>query len=325
LLFILSLREFGVHSDDRIDFFVIQNYVSAKPFPGSSGQSSMRSIRASAPAKINLFLRVLGRRPDGYHTIETLFQTIDIHDELIVRQTSGPSTLEVPGALELQTDDNLVMKALRWLGKHVGAELRVNIRLNKKIPTAAGLGGGSSNAAAALLAIREFFHLPISDGDLRKGAVSLGADVPFFLTGGSAVGEGIGEQITRVIIPADYNLLLINPGFPVSTARVYSEFSKTLTGQPREGRLWAVLREARTVADLLHNDLQPATESLYPEVSEVRTRLTDLGFSSILMSGSGPTVFGVAERGEMKYVRRGLPSKWTVITTEPINSGVILD
>jgi 4-diphosphocytidyl-2-C-methyl-D-erythritol kinase len=285
----------------------------------------MRSIRASAPAKINLFLRVLSRRLDGYHTIETLFQAIDIHDELIVRQTSGRSTLEVPGAPELQTEDNLVMKALRWLEKHLGAELSVNIRLTKRIPTAAGLGGGSSDAAAALLAIRQLFHLPISDEDLRGGAVSLGADVPFFFTGGSAVGEGIGEQLTQVNIPFDYILLLANPGFPVSTARVYSEFSKTLTGQPRKGRLRDVLREARTVADLLHNDLRSVTEFLYPEVSEVKTRLTDLGFSSVLMSGSGPTVFGVAERGQIQYVGRGWPSKWMVITTGPIGSGVILD
>jgi 4-diphosphocytidyl-2-C-methyl-D-erythritol kinase len=285
----------------------------------------MRSIRASAPAKINLFLRVLSRRPDGYHTIETLFQAIDMHDELIVRQTSGPSTLEVPGAPELQTEDNLVMKALRWLEKHVSADLSVNIRLTKRIPTAAGLGGGSSDAAAALLAIRELFHLPISDEDLRRGAVSLGADVPFFFTGGSAVGEEIGQQITPVSIPFDYSLLLINPGFPVSTARVYREFSKTLTGKPREGRLWAVLREARTVADLLHNDLQPVTELLYPEVSEGKTRLAGLGFSGVLMSGSGPTVFGVAERGQVRYVGRGLLSKWTAITAGPIGSGVILD
>lgn len=285
----------------------------------------MRTIRAIAPAKINLFLRVLSRRPDGYHTIETLFQAIDLHDELIVRQTSGATTLEVPGAPELQTQDNLVLKALRWLEKHVGAELKVNIRLNKNIPTAAGLGGGSSNAAAALLAIRELFQLPVSDEDLRSGAVSLGADVPFFFIGGSAMGEGIGEQLTRVNIPTDYRLILINPGFPVSTPRVYGEFSKTLTGRAREGRLRDVLRGARTVADLLYNDLQPVTESLYPEVSEVRSRLATLGFSNILMSGSGPTVFGLADLGEMPDVPRGLPSKWTVIATEAIRSGIILD
>ncbi|MBI5250846.1 MAG: 4-(cytidine 5'-diphospho)-2-C-methyl-D-erythritol kinase [Desulfomonile tiedjei] len=285
----------------------------------------MRIIRALAPAKINLFLRVLARRPYGYHSIETLFQAIDLYDELIVEETSGSTALEVVGIPELQSEGNLVMRALRWLEKHVGVDLRVKIRLDKRIPMAAGLGGGSSDAAAALLSIRELFRLPVSDEEIRSAALGLGADVPFFFTGGAAVGEGIGELVTPVTIPEDYGLLLVNPGFPVSTAAVYSEFSKTLTGRSREGRLWNVLREARTLADLLHNDLQPVTESLYPEVFTIRTRLKEQGLLGVLMSGSGPTVFGIVEHGNAVESGKGLPLKWRAIVARPLNHGVTLE
>jgi 4-diphosphocytidyl-2-C-methyl-D-erythritol kinase len=290
-----------------------------------SGKKPMRSIRARAPAKINLFLRVLSRRPDGYHNIETLFQAIDLYDELIFEESSGPSTLEVTGIPELETENNLVIRALKWLQEHVAADLRVKIRLSKKIPMAAGLGGGSSDAAAALLAIRKLFHLPIPDEELRSAAVSLGADVPFFFAGGSAVGEGIGEVLTPVAIPQNYGLLMLNPGFPVSTPQVYSEFSRTLTGRNREDRLWSVLREARAVADLLYNDLQAVTEGLYPEVSEIRIHLEQNALTGILMSGSGPTVFGITEPGQEEHFGGALPSEWTMIASRPINNGVTLD
>ena len=285
----------------------------------------MRSIRARAPAKINLFLRVLSRRPDGYHNIETLFQAIDLYDELIFEESSGPSTLEVTGIPELETEKNLVMRALKWLQERVAADLRVRIRLSKKIPMAGGLGGGSSDAAAALLSIRELFHLPISDDELRSAAVRLGADVPFFFAGGSAVGEGIGEVLTPVVIPENYGLLMLNPGFPVSTPQVYSEFSKTLTGRNREDRLRSVLREARAITDLLYNDLQAVTESLYPEVSEIRIHLEQKGLTGVLMSGSGPTVFGITGPGQEEHFGRALPSGWTMIASHPINHGVKLD
>lgn len=285
----------------------------------------MRSIRATAPAKVNLFLGVLGRRPDGYHTIETLFQAIDLCDELIVAETSGSSSIEVVGLPELESENNLVMRALRWLEKRVGSDLNVKIRLNKRIPLAAGLGGGSSDAAAALLSIRDLFQLPVSNDELRDAAVSLGADVPFFLRGGSAVGEGIGELLTPVEISLDYSLLMVNPGFPVSTAAVYSEFSKTLTDQPKKGKLRDVLQEARTVSDLLHNDLQPVAESLYPHISEMKNGLEALGIESALMSGSGPTMFGLTEIGKAEDLRQGIPSKWEAFASRPIDHGVILD
>jgi 4-diphosphocytidyl-2-C-methyl-D-erythritol kinase len=282
----------------------------------------MQSIRVSAPAKINLFLRVLSKRPDGYHNIETLFQAIDVFDELIFQKASDMTILKVAGLPEFETEDNLIMRALMWFERYFETELHVEINLKKNIPLAAGLGGGSSDAAAAMLAIRELFQLPLSDKELQGAAVSLGADVPFFFSGGSAIGEGIGDVITPVDIPQDYDLIIVNPGFPVSTAKVYSEFSRTLTAHPMEGRLGRVLQEVRGISGILHNDLQAVTERLYPEVSEIRNVLIEHGLSGVLMSGSGPTVFGITETGRAEDIGRRIPSKWTVISSRPTKVGI---
>lgn len=285
----------------------------------------MHKIRATTPAKINLFLQVLDRRPDGYHTIETLYQAISLREELIIEKSSGPCKLDVIGAPQLKSDDNLVIRALRWMEDRVGCRIPVRIRLTKQIPIAAGLGGGSSNAAGMLLALRELFEFRVSDQDLRTGAEELGADITFFFTGGSAVGEGIGEIVTPVKMFSDYRIVLVNPGFPISTARVYREFSRNLTGNPLEGRLWSVLRESAKVWDILHNDLQPVSESLYPEILEIGKRLEDTGFKHVLMSGSGPTFFALVPRGESTPVNFAFPSEWIILEASPEPNGIVLD
>jgi 4-diphosphocytidyl-2-C-methyl-D-erythritol kinase len=285
----------------------------------------MRSLRVSAPAKINLFLRVLGRRPDGYHNLETLFQEIDLSDELIFRETIGETSLEVPGHTDLENRDNLVIKALRWIENRIEHKLHVAITLRKEIPSAAGLGGGSSDAAATLKGIASFFGLDLGPEDLAVAAISLGADVPFFLTGGAAVGEGVGEKLTPVNLPNDYELLLVNPGFPVSTAAIFREYSKILTANTREGRLWPVLHSTRSVRDLLHNDLQSVAERLHPEISEVLREMERSGLRDSLMTGSGPTVFGLAQPGEIGRTKAGHFEKWTKIVARPSNHGIVID
>lgn len=285
----------------------------------------MRRLRVVAPAKINLFLRVLGVRADGYHDLETLFQAIDLEDELIVQKTSGATSLEVPGFSHLETEDNLVLRALSWVEREIGQRLSVQFRLNKRIPDAAGLGGGSSDAAAALVGLREVYDLPLTDDDLRRGALALGADVPFFLKGGTAVGEGIGERLTSVELPVDYTLVLVNPGFPVSTARIFRERSKFLTGTCREGTLWQLLRETGRLDRLLHNDLQEVAERLHPEISRVRQYLESVGIARTLMTGSGPTVFGIGEPGSFDSIRNRLPAQWNLLVTRPLLRGVMVD
>ena len=273
----------------------------------------MKSIRVRTPAKINLFLRVLRRREDGYHELETLFQAIDLWDELIISEAVSSAHLEVPDHPDLEAPDNLVWRAIRWLEKRTEAHYAVQIQLAKGIPVAAGLGGGSSDAAATLIAVRQLFGIPLTDEDLLDGACALGADVSFFLSGGSAVGEGIGERLTPVQLSLDYGLVLLNPGFPVSTAAVYREFSRTLTGDKRHSRLWKLLREGCPVDRLLHNDLQPIAEKLYPEVARVRAFMREVVCDAVLMSGSGPTVFGLGdlEARRIEEVRGQLPAHKT--------------
>jgi 4-diphosphocytidyl-2-C-methyl-D-erythritol kinase len=284
----------------------------------------MRSVRITTPAKINLFLRVMARRPDGYHDIETLFQAIDLYDELVIEETTGESSVAVPGRPDLETEDNLIMRAVRWVEKKTSQTLPVRIELTKRIPVAAGLGGGSSDAAATLVGIRSLFGLDIGDDDLRKGAATLGADVPFFLIGGTAVGEGIGERLTPVNLPMSYSVILVCPSFSVSTGVIFREFSEILTGEGREGRLWPKLREAARIEDLLYNDLQSVTESLHPDLADIRQAMLDAGLKAILMSGSGPTLFGLVEPQEVDNIKRRLPPELNSIIARPVRRGIVL-
>jgi len=285
----------------------------------------MKTVRVKAPAKINLFLRVLRRRSDGYHDIETIFQALTLHDELVLRAASGKSSLAVPGHPELEHEDNLVLKAVSLLERETGHKLSVEIRLKKNIPIGGGLGGGSSDCAATMLALRKLFNLDLSDDALAKLGRSLGADVPFFLIGGTAVAEGIGELLTPVDLVFDHQVLLVNPGFPVSTARVYAEFSRTLTGKNSESTVWDVLKGRSGFEDLLENDLQRVAEGLYPVIGEIASVLRMHGLKRSLMSGSGPTVFALAEPALLEPVRNGPAARWNCMVTEPWHRGITMD
>jgi len=287
----------------------------------------VRSLRVRTPAKINLFLRVLGLRADGYHDIETLFQAIDLYDEIIVRETNADPRIEVQGHPELETEENLAMRAVRWMERETGERFSVTLSLTKRIPVAAGLGGGSSDAAATLKALTLLYNPKFDEEALHRGAVELGADVAFFLEGGTAMGEGLGEQLTPVMLSVDYGLVLVNPGFAVSTGRVYREFASTLTTPRREGTLWHVLRECRDPRELLENDLQRIAEKSHPEIREVRRAVEQAGARPTLMSGSGPTVFGIAEPDteHLRRIKGRLPDRWLVLMSRPIETGSIVD
>jgi 4-diphosphocytidyl-2-C-methyl-D-erythritol kinase len=279
----------------------------------------MQAIRALAPAKVNLYLKVLRKRPDGYHELETLFQAISLYDELLI-QKARKTKLRVPGFPELERD-NLILSAQRWLETHTGEKLSAEFTLDKKIPVAGGLGGGSSDAAATLIALSELFELKLDHETLHSAAKQLGADVPFFLIGGAAIGQGVGEVLTRVALKIGA-LLLVNPGIHVSTAEVFREFSRGLTRRETGDKLVRLIDGSGGIEDLLHNDLQQTAERLYPIISEVICRLKEAGFAKPLMSGSGPTVFAFPCEDRIE-----IPEKLRLLQTfraRGVDTGVIL-
>lgn len=286
----------------------------------------MSSLRLRTPAKINIFLSVLSKRADNYHELETLFQAVELYDEIIIRKKKGKSRLVVEDYPELQNENNLILRAIRWLEQECQLRLEVDINLRKRIPVAAGLGGGSSDAAATLVGIKKLFELDhLTDSDIKRGALSLGADVPFFLLGGSAIGHGIGEILTPVDINKDYAVMLVNPGYAVSTAQIFAAFSKTLTASPKKGTLQGLLDQGVELSQLLFNDLQPVAEMIYPGIRSIRETFVDAGVTEVLMSGSGPTVFAMGEPSRLESIGGLFGHHYKIILTRPRSTGILID
>lgn len=247
------------------------------------------------PAKVNLYLRVVARRPDGYHELETVMQSVGLYDQLRLRPATELRLVgEHPGVPS--DESNLAMKAalaLRaWAGvPTAGAE----IELGKQIPAGAGLGGGSADAAAALAGLSGLWGLRLHRDELHDLAASLGSDVPFFLEGGTAVARGRGERLTPVPSPPPLWLVLVKPPFPVSTPWAYRAWS----AGPCEGasldEFLAALRsgDPAAVAAHLRNDLEPGVTAGHAEIALLRHRLLDLGALGARMTGSGSAVFAL--------------------------------
>ncbi|MBU4264126.1 MAG: 4-(cytidine 5'-diphospho)-2-C-methyl-D-erythritol kinase [Proteobacteria bacterium] len=259
---------------------------------------SGRKLHLQAPAKINLYLKVLGRCHDGYHELSTWMQKITLADEITLSSVGTGIKLLCSGA-DLATDEsNLAHNAAVLFLKKTGLTTGVEIELVKNIPIAAGLGGGSSDAAAVLTGLNTLFSAGLSDKELMELGLSLGADVPFFVSGCSAaIATGIGEKLEKKDSLKECWFVLVNPGFPVSTKWVFENFDRaqtvnfTLTSGDNP---YILGREIDwSIPEKLFNDLERVTVARYPEVSKIKKELTDLGASGVLMSGSGPTVFGI--------------------------------
>lgn len=267
------------------------------------------SLTLKAPAKINLYLRVTGRRVDGYHTLETLMQKVSLYDEIEVRLCERGVRLHCSDDALPANSDNLVFRAaelfLQTIGLRQGGSMPgVEIFLKKNIPVAAGLGGGSSDAAATLKGLNALLGCGCSDEELAGIGLRLGADVPFFLAEtGTALATGIGELLTPVAPLAAYSILLVNPGFPVSTPWVYQTFA--LTKPENAGRFESLQKRIGAAGGLdvsntdwaqlaaIGNDLERVTVAKYPEIDQLKNELVNNGAATALMSGSGPTVFGL--------------------------------
>jgi 4-diphosphocytidyl-2-C-methyl-D-erythritol kinase len=241
------------------------------------------------PAKVNLYLKVLARREDGYHDLVTVMQPLTLADEL--RLTPGEGlTLDCRHPEVPSGSQNLVWRAAEKFGAATGREPQFHIELVKKIPVAAGLGGGSSDAAGTLLALNELTGNPLNGTTLHELAAELGADVPFFLRPGPAVGRGIGTILSSLDLPP-YWYVLLNPGLAISTAWVYQ--SLDLEALARAGAPLPAAWDGAHPETWVANDLETVTLSRYPELRELLARLSEAAARTQGMSGSGPTLFGL--------------------------------
>ncbi len=250
-----------------------------------------RSWRFSAPAKVNLSLRVVGRRPDGYHLLQTVMTFFPLFDILEITPTDGPLSLTCDPPVTGIIEENLVHRAAVALRRETGTGRGAHIHLQKHIPHGAGLGGGSSDAASTLLALNALWELRLPLEKLIDIGVALGADVPIFLGGRAALAQGAGERLTPLPTLPEVELLLVNPGVVLSTGSVF----KALAGQFNLSRPLMALPGTVDwhMSDLLENDLQPAACRLAPIIDEIVAALKTSGATAVLMSGSGSSVFGL--------------------------------
>ncbi|MCM3878085.1 MAG: 4-(cytidine 5'-diphospho)-2-C-methyl-D-erythritol kinase [Thermoanaerobaculia bacterium] len=262
----------------------------------------MKRLTLEAFAKVNRSLRVLGKRPDGYHEIDTVFQTVDLSDRIDFlegEEDSGEVSLTIEGADLAADASNLILRAAAALVSRTGTKRGARIHLSKKIPIGGGLGGGSSNAATTLRGLCTLWNLQLSDADLGALAASLGSDVPFFLLGGRARGTGRGEILEPLEDLPEEWLVLVIPRFSLSTAVVYGALAAPALTDSAAG---TNLGGSDSDCGPDRNDLEPAAESLRGELLSFRAALSDFGATSARLSGSGSTVFGLF--GDEESARR---------------------
>ncbi|PIR19928.1 MAG: 4-(cytidine 5'-diphospho)-2-C-methyl-D-erythritol kinase [Deltaproteobacteria bacterium CG11_big_fil_rev_8_21_14_0_20_47_16] len=284
----------------------------------------MPTVTRLAPAKINTILRITGTRPNGYHDLEMVMVPLAFGDEISVTITPTEMTTITVTCTDpaLECDEtNLCYRAAAALLPLAPFPQAISIAINKHCPVGAGLGGGSSDAAAVLLALNTFWGLELSPDQLGEYAVKLGADVPFFCHGVPAVCEGIGEKITALTKFPKLSILLVNPGFHLATPTVYKAYDLQLTPQKSRGSCPQLFEGLQEVAATLENDLQGVAEELHPIIRSIREDLIQLGAVASQMSGSGPTVFGIfssdadAKRAAEKIKQPG----WKVFVTETLS------
>ena len=254
------------------------------------------AVRVWTPAKVNLFLEVLGRRSDGYHDLATLMVTVGLYDSLEIHETSDGEVRLTCDQPALSTgDDNLIVKAARLLRQRYGVTSGVEIRLRKRIPMAAGLAGGSSDAAATLAGLDRLWRLNLGNDELGRLGAELGSDVTFFFHGPAAWCTGRGEIVEPLPLPKPLDLVLACPEGGLSTASVFRALSVPSTPIDGEGVRKALESgEVERIGRVLHNRLEEPAMKLSPEVAGLRERIARLGPAGVLMSGSGSTVFALA-------------------------------
>lgn len=266
-----------------------------------------------APAKLNLFLHVTGRRADGYHELQTLFQLIDLADELALAVRPDGQIERPAGPAGVPPEEDLVVRAARALQAATGTPLGVSIRVGKRIPLGGGLGGGSSDAATTLLALNELWGLGLSLDELAALGLPLGADVPVFVQGSSAWAEGVGERLTPVTLPQRW-YVIVHPGVHVSTARVFQ--SPELTRNSPLITIRAFFESGG------RNDCEPVVRALFPEVAEA---LDWLGrYAPARLTGTGACVYAAcASASEAERLAARVPDRWQSYVARGLNTSPV--
>lgn len=276
----------------------------------------MDTIGYKARAKINLGLDVLGKLANGYHEVKMIMQTIDLCDELVIKKTDTPDiVLKADSIYDIGADaDNLAYKAAKLMKERYVIDSGFEISLKKNIPVAAGMAGGSADAAAVMLAINELCKLGISRSEFMESALSLGADIPFCIMGGTALSEGIGEKLTPLPAPPDVSVAVVKPDIMVSTKEVYRRLDlRGVERHPDIDGMAAAIKcgDLGGIIQRMENVLETVTETEFPIIADIKKMLKENGALGAMMSGSGPAVFGIFTDNEtaqnaVKFVEREL-------------------
>ena len=276
----------------------------------------MNQIVRKAYAKINLGLDVVRRRPDGYHEVKMIMQTISLHDELRFEETEGKEIIFVSNdnpLLPEDAKDNLIYKAAECIRREYGMDRGVKITLQKNIPIAAGMAGGSADCASALVGASKLFHLHLDKKTLMEIGVQLGADVPYCIMRGTALSEGIGEVLTPLPSIPKCKILIAKPPISVSTKYVYEHLdAKGIEKHPDvDGMVRAIKAgNLKGITDRMENVLESVTIPAYPVIEEIKTCMKEQGALNAMMSGSGPTVFGIyADVAKAEQAKRLIQDK----------------
>lgn len=267
-------------------------------------------LLVKAPAKINLSLDVLGKRPDGYHEVKMIMTTIDLADRLELTELSE-DRIEIVSHNRYVPDDqrNLAYQAAKLLKDRFQVKQGVSIVIEKTIPVAAGLAGGSSDAAATLRGLNKIWNLGLTIDELAKLGAEIGSDVSFCVYGGTAIATGRGEQVEHIPAPPSCWIVLAKPHIGVSTAEVYGNLRLNKVTHPDVDRMVQVIREGNYegICDAVGNVLEEVTFAMHPEVKRIKAQMKRFGADAVLMSGSGPTVFGIVRHdSRMQRIYNGL-------------------
>ena len=275
----------------------------------------MKSIELSSHAKINLRLDIVRKRKDGYHDIRTLLQKVSLKDELSLTPSSGGIKVTCDNHQVPANEGNLAYAAAQAILNQHEIKDGVSISIKKTIPIAAGLGGGSSNAASTLIGINQLFGLGVSSQGLMQIGKDIGADVPFFIFGKTALATGIGDRLEKIDLLPKLWLLLITPGIQISTAWAYKNARMGLTSKPINTNIPNYINHLAEIISLLSNDLEKAVIPHYPIIKNIKEELLDKGAKGGLMSGSGSTVYGIfsnEDEAKEAFGQLKAPSNWQV-------------